>query len=101
MNKVVDSNIDYFLKNDARMFGVLIFLLSLQHEKRGPFVYRLGHQVFILERGVRLPYGLHKKTLVTLRSFFYSLSFDLEMHTVLKDQSENRVFRIFRKCSRK
>ena len=24
----------------------------------GPFVYRLGRQVFILERGVRLPYGL-------------------------------------------
>ena len=24
----------------------------------GPFVYRLGHQVFNLVRGVRLPYGL-------------------------------------------
>ena len=24
----------------------------------GPFVYRLGRQVFILERGVRFPYGL-------------------------------------------
>ena len=23
----------------------------------GPFVYRLGHEVFILERGVRFPYG--------------------------------------------
>ena len=28
------------------------------HAKRGPFVYRLGHQVFNLGRGVRLPYGL-------------------------------------------
>ena len=26
--------------------------------QRGPFVYRLGRQVFNLERGVRLPYGL-------------------------------------------
>ena len=24
----------------------------------GPFVYRLGHQVFNLGRGVQLPYGL-------------------------------------------
>ena len=28
------------------------------HETRGPFVYRLGRQVFNLERGVRFPYGL-------------------------------------------
>ncbi len=27
----------------------------------GPFVYRLGRQVFILERGVRFPYGLQNK----------------------------------------
>ena len=33
-------------------------MLCLQN---GPFVYRLGRQVFILERGVRLPYGLQKK----------------------------------------
>ena len=26
--------------------------------QRGPFVYRLGRQVFNLERGVRFPYGL-------------------------------------------
>ena len=26
----------------------------------GPFVYRLGRQIFILERGVRLPYGLQE-----------------------------------------
>ena len=25
----------------------------------GPFVYRLGHKIFILERRVRLSYGLH------------------------------------------
>ena len=27
-------------------------------QRSGPFVYRLGHQVFNLVRGVRLPYGL-------------------------------------------
>jgi small subunit ribosomal protein S20 len=26
----------------------------------GPFVYRLGRKIFILERGVRFPYGLPK-----------------------------------------
>lgn len=26
----------------------------------GPFVYRLGHQIFILVIGVRFPYGLQK-----------------------------------------
>ena len=30
-------------------------------ENYGPFVYWLGRQVFILERGVRFPYGLHLK----------------------------------------
>lgn len=29
-----------------------------RHTQRGPFVYRLGRQVFNLKRGVRLPYGL-------------------------------------------
>jgi hypothetical protein len=28
------------------------------HASSGPFVYRLGRQVFNLKRGVRLPYGL-------------------------------------------
>jgi hypothetical protein len=32
--------------------------LDTVHAKRGPFVYRLGRQVFNLERGVRFPYGL-------------------------------------------
>ena len=35
---------------------------------QGPFVYRLGRQVFILERGVRLPYGLQeKRNLIALK----------------------------------
>ena len=32
--------------------------LNTAHHTRGPFVYRLGRQVFNLERGVRFPYGL-------------------------------------------
>ena len=31
------------------------------HQKDGPFVYRLGRKIFILERGVRFPYGLQLK----------------------------------------
>ncbi len=27
-------------------------------QKDGPFVYRLGRKIFILERGVRFPHGL-------------------------------------------
>ena len=30
-------------------------------KKDGPFVYRLGRKIFILERGVRFPHGLHNK----------------------------------------
>ena len=29
--------------------------------KDGPFVYRLGRKIFILERGVRFPHGLQLK----------------------------------------
>ena len=29
--------------------------------KDGPFVYRLGRKIFILERGVRFSHGLHNK----------------------------------------
>ena len=30
-------------------------------KKDGPFVYRLGRKIFILERGVRFSHGLHNK----------------------------------------
>lgn len=32
-------------------------------KKDGPFVYRLGRKIFILERAVRLCYGLHDSVL--------------------------------------
>ena len=67
------------------LINILTFILYLlnnnitctfAHVKFGPFVYRLGRQVFILERGVRLPYGLqikiimanHKSALKRIRS---------------------------------
>ena len=35
----------------------------MQEKIDGPIVYRLGHQVLILERGVRLPLGLREKVI--------------------------------------
>ena len=34
---------------------------SKESQSNGPFVYRLGRKIFILERGVRFPYGLQVK----------------------------------------
>lgn len=34
---------------------------EMLRQNDGPFVYRLGRKIFILERGVRLPYGLQVK----------------------------------------
>ena len=40
----------------------------------GPFVYRLGPQIFILVRGVRFPYGLQKlQTMFAAFCFIVSL----------------------------
>ncbi len=36
--------------------------------KDGPFVYRLGRKIFILERGVRLSYGLLNKKITKTNS---------------------------------
>lgn len=33
----------------------------------GPFVYRLGRKIFILEGGVRFPYGLLQKKDITVK----------------------------------
>ena len=45
---------------------VTIFAPAIEREildkKDGPFVYRLGRKIFILERGVRFPQGLPTKT---------------------------------------
>ena len=35
--------------------------LSNATKQDGPFVYRLGRKIFILERGVRFPHGLQVK----------------------------------------
>ena len=50
---------------------VTTFALAIEREiidaKDGPFVYRLGLKIFILERGVRFPQGLPTKTRITLQ----------------------------------
>ena len=40
-------------------------------KKDGPFVYRLGRKIFILERGVRFPHGLPNKKPSINRWLFY------------------------------
>ena len=44
-------------------------------KKDGPFVYRLGRKIFILERGVRFPHGLPNKKAMgqrnNLRDFIF------------------------------
>jgi hypothetical protein len=53
----------------------------------GPFVYRLGRQVFNLKRGVRLPYGLP----------LFSCKFDILMF--LPNSSATFEDEIFHFCS--
>ncbi len=44
-------------------------------KKDGPFVYRLGRKIFILERGVRFPHGLPNKKAIDKSMAFLFLSF--------------------------
>ena len=37
-------------------------------QQDGPFVYRLGRKIFILERGVRFPHGLQVKRIKELKN---------------------------------
>ena len=50
---------------------VTTFALAIEREiidaKDGPFVYRLGRKIFILERGVRFPHGLQVKRIKELK----------------------------------
>ncbi len=51
---------------------VTIFAPAIEREildkKDGPFVYRLGRKIFILERGVRFPHGLQVKRIKELKN---------------------------------
>jgi hypothetical protein len=49
----------FVISKNCRIFAAAIER-SVTPKTQGPFVYRLGRQIFILERGVRLPYGLQK-----------------------------------------
>jgi hypothetical protein len=46
------------LKKICELENKCTFVTLSQKSTDGPFVYRLGRQVFILVRGVRFPYGL-------------------------------------------
>ena len=71
------KNAANFIKKGANVLEISKFFLPLHPQTRdmypretsgvlpeikdGPFVYRLGRKIFILERGVRFPHGLHNK----------------------------------------
>ena len=71
------KNTANFIKKGANVLEISKFFLPLHSQTRdmypretsgvlpeikdGPFVYRLGRKIFILERGVRFPHGLHNK----------------------------------------
>ena len=54
-----------FAKTLADLKIMRTFAPAIEREildkKDGPFVYRLGRKIFILERGVRFPHGLPNK----------------------------------------
>ena len=63
MNKKLEKKFGKYLVIQKK---VTTFALAIEREiidaKDGPFVYRLGRKIFILERGVRFPQGLPNKT---------------------------------------
>ena len=51
-------------------------------KKDGPFVYRLGRKIFILERGVRFPHGLPNKEAIEYSIASLFLSYDKDNNLV-------------------
>ncbi len=49
------NNLIFFLKKFVFLPDSKYFCVRFESVTDGPFVYRLGRQVFILERGVRFP----------------------------------------------
>ena len=70
---------------------VTTFASAIEREildkKDGPFVYRLGRKIFILERGVRFPHGLRKKRLSQNETAFFV--FAKKIGQVLTSLSQN------------
>ena len=60
----------------SRTFAPQLREKSSKKTKDGPFVYRLGRKIFILERGVRFPHGLPRKRVIQLNDSFF-ISFQL------------------------
>ena len=68
-------------------------------QQDGPFVYRLGRKIFILERGVRFPHGLPNKEVIeySIASLFLSCF----VQGMLTAQLENGSALKFRPLTRK
>ena len=60
--------------------------------KDGPFVYRLGRKIFILERGVRFPYGLLSKTRINIREMANHKSSLKRIRQTEKRNLQNRYY---------
>ena len=56
-------------------------------KKDGPFVYRLGRKIFILERGVRFPHGLPNKKAIDKSMAFLFVSVSAILYSILKIKS--------------
>jgi hypothetical protein len=68
-NEFFTKIIDFFYPGTCKIKKTAVYLHpqlrgQLKGKKHGPFVYRLGRKIFILERGVRLPYGLLTKKII-------------------------------------
>ena len=60
-------------------------------KKDGPFVYRLGRKIFILERGVRFPHGLpNKKAIDKSMAFLFLPCFVQGMPTAQLENGGQR-----------
>ena len=65
-------------------------------KKDGPFVYRLGRKIFILERGVRFPHGLPNKKAIDKSMAFLFLSCFVQgiQYSRVSGFSGQRIFRV-------
>ena len=63
-----------------------------QTKNVGPFVYRLGRKIFILERGVRFPYGLRIKTLRNFKKMANHKSSEKRIRQTQTRRLRNRYY---------
>ena len=61
MNKKLEKKFGKYLVIQKKSLPLHSQSREIIDAKDGPFVYRLGRKIFILERGVRFPHGLPNK----------------------------------------